>query len=171
MKLKKNTCFVIMGFGKKNHTDFGIIFDLDKAYQKIIRPAAEKLGYECIRANEIDDSGLIEKSMYAILMQADLVIAYVTTDNANAMYEVGIREAVHPNSTIILNKKQGEKRFDVGQNKMCIYTPLGQVIGDREAEECQEKIIELIHNVNKDRVIDSPLFEFIKDIIPDLPDD
>ena len=92
MKLKKNTCFVIMGFGKKNHTDFGITFDLDKAYQKIIRPAAEKLGYECIRANEIDDSGLIEKSMYAILMQADLVIAYVTTDNANAMYEVMVQD-------------------------------------------------------------------------------
>ncbi len=166
MEKEKQICFVIMGFGKKTDPTSGIILDLDKVYKNIIKPSVEKSEFKCVRANEIEDSGLMDKSMYSLLMQADLVIAYVTTNNANAIYELGVREAVRPYSTIILNKKNGKTRFDVGENRMCMYSPLGEDLGDNETEQCQKKIIQLIKNVNKNRAIDSPLYEFIKEIKP-----
>ena len=43
--------------------------------------------------------------MYALLLHADLVIADITTFNPNAIYELGVRHAVRPYSTIILKEK------------------------------------------------------------------
>ncbi len=58
---------------------------MDKTYLNIIKPAVEKSDLECIRGDEIQDSGLIDKNMYALLLQADLVIADITTYNPNAI--------------------------------------------------------------------------------------
>jgi hypothetical protein len=49
-------CFVIMGFGKKTDLSTGKTLDLDKTYKNIIRPAVEKSGLKCVRADEIQDS-------------------------------------------------------------------------------------------------------------------
>lgn len=166
MKKQKEICFVIMGFGKKSDPTSGITFDLDKTYKNIIKPSVEKSGFECVRADEIHDSGLIDKSMYALLMQADLVIADITTYNPNAIYELGIRHAVRPYSTIILNEKNGKIPFDLDHNRMFMYSHLGEDIGADEAKRCQKDLIELINSVTKNKAIDSPLYEFIKDIKP-----
>ena len=90
-----------MGFGKKTDLSTGKTLDLDKTYKNIIRPAVEKSGLKCVRADEIQDSGLIDKSMYALLMHADLVVADISTYNPNAIYELGVRHAVRPFSTKI----------------------------------------------------------------------
>ena len=64
----KKICFVIMGFGKKTDYPSGRTLDLDKTYKNLIKPAVEASGFQCIRADEIQDSGLIDKSMYALLI-------------------------------------------------------------------------------------------------------
>lgn len=165
-------CFVIMGFGKKTDPDLGITYDLDKTYKNIIRPAVIASGFECIRADEILDSGLIDKSMYALLMQADLVIADITTYNPNAIYELGIRHGVRPYSTIILKEKNGKIPFDLDHNRMCLYSHLGEDIGVDEAERCKEHLGKLITSVCQEQKIDSPLYEFINNVNPPiLPDE
>jgi hypothetical protein len=95
----KKICFVIMGFGKKTDYETGRTLDLDKTYKNIIQPAVENADYRCVRADEIRDSKIIDKSMYALLMKADLVIADISTSNPNAIYELGVRHAVKPYST------------------------------------------------------------------------
>ena len=35
------TCFVVMGFNKKTDPNTGKVFDLDKSYQYIIKPAVQ----------------------------------------------------------------------------------------------------------------------------------
>src|ERR1700728_108691 len=92
-------CFVIMGFGKRTDYSTGRTLDLDQTYKNIIKPSVENSGYKCIRADEIQDSGIIDKSMYALLIKADLVIADISTYNPNAIYELGVRHAVRPFST------------------------------------------------------------------------
>lgn len=62
-----------MGFGKSD-PDTGKTYDLDKTYQNIIKPAVLNCGYECVRADEILDSGIIDKSMYALLIQRILLL-------------------------------------------------------------------------------------------------
>jgi tetratricopeptide (TPR) repeat protein len=166
MSKQKPICFVIMGFGKKSDPSTGKTYDLNQTYKNIIRPAVKKAGYECVRADEIKDSGLIDKSMYALLMQADLVIADITTYNPNAIYELGIRHAVRPFSTIILKEKEGKIPFDLDHNRMFMYSHLGEDIGADEAKRCQKELVILIEQISKTKAVDSPLYEFINDIKP-----
>ena len=166
MSKQKPICFVIMGFGKKSDPESGKTFDLNKTYKNIIRPSVIKAGFECVRADEIKDSGLIDKSMYVLLMHAELVIADITTYNPNAIYELGIRHAVRPFSTIILKEKDGKIPFDLDHNRMFMYSHLGEDIGMDEAKRCQKELMDLINVVSKSKVIDSPLYEFINEIEP-----
>lgn len=166
MSKQKPICFVIMGFGKKSDPSTGKTYDLNQTYKNIIRPAVQKAKYECVRADEIKDSGLIDKSMYALLMQADLVIADITTYKPNAIYELGIRHAVRPYSTIIIKEKEGKIPFDLDHNRMFMYSHLGEDIGADEAKRCQKELVILIEQISKTNVIDSPLYEFMNDINP-----
>jgi len=164
-KLKK-ICFVIMGFGKKTDYSTGKTLDLDKTYKNIIQPAVESSGYQCVRADEIQDAGLIDKSMYALLMQAELVVADISTFNPNAIYELGIRHAVRPYSTIVIKEEEGKIPFDLDHTRIFHYKHLGEDIGADEAQRCQKALAETIEKVTKNSLIDSPLYDFIKDINP-----
>lgn len=166
MVKKQKLCFVIMGFGKKTDLSTGKTLDLDKTYKNIIKPAVEKAGLQCVRADEIQDSGLIDKSMYALLMHADLVVADISTYNPNAIYELGIRHAVRPYSTIIIKEKEGTIPFDLNHNRIFHYAHLGDDIGVDEAERCQEALVDMIGSILKSKVIDSPLYDYIQDIEP-----
>lgn len=171
MTKKQKICFVIMGFGKKTDFSTGKTLDLDKTYKNIIKPAVEKAGFLCVRADEIQDSGLIDKSMYALLMHADLVVADISTYNPNAIYELGVRHAVKPFSTIIIKEQEGKLPFDLDHNRIFHYAHLGEDIGADEAERCQTALHELINEVTKSGLIDSPLYDFIKGIeAPKLPE-
>jgi len=171
MAKSKKICFVIMGFGKKTDPSTGKTLDLDKTYKNIIQPTVKESGLECVRADEIQDSGLIDKSMYALLMHADLVIADISTYNPNAIYELGIRHAVRPYSTIIINEKGGKIPFDLDHTRTFRYSHLGEDIGVDEAERCKSTLSGLIESTMKNSVVNSPLYDFIQGIEPPvIPD-
>src|SRR5215210_8193044 len=96
----KQRCFVVMGFGIKTDYATGRKLDLNKSYRLLIKPVIESKGLECVRADEIRHSGLIDVPMYQELLKADVVIADLSTANANAFYELGIRHALCPRTTI-----------------------------------------------------------------------
>ena len=100
------TCFVAMGFGEKTAFYSGKkkqrTLNLDKTYENIIRPAVRDAGFECVRADEILHSTVIDKPMYQQLLRADIVVADLSTSNANAIYELGVRHALRPRTTIVL---------------------------------------------------------------------
>ena len=104
--MDKKVCFVVMGFGKKKDPDTNRTIDLDATYKRIIRPAVEASGCKCIRADEIVEAGIIDRSMYALLYYADVVIADISTFNPNAIYELGVRHTLRPYSTIIIKEDE-----------------------------------------------------------------
>lgn len=168
----KKVCFVIMGFGLKTDYSTGTTLNLDQTYKNIIQPAVIKSDYQCVRADEIQDSGLIDRSMYALLMQADLVIADISTYNPNAIYELGVRHAVKPFSTIILKEKEGKIPFDLDHTRIFQYKHQGEDIGADEANRCQIELSKLIEKVTHEQKTDSPLYEFLNNVIPPiLPED
>lgn len=166
MTKRKKLCFVIMGFGKKTDLSTGKTLDLDKTYKNIIKPAVEQSGMQCVRADEIQGSGLIDKSMYALLMHADLVVADISTYNPNAIYELGIRHAVRPFSTIIIQEKEGKIPFDIDHTRIFHYVHLGDDIGVDEASRCKDILTEMMISITKLKSVDSPLYDYIKDIEP-----
>lgn len=158
-------CFVIMGFGKKVDYATGRELDLNKTYKNIIHPIVSQKGFKCVRADEIRESGIIDKSMYALLYYADLVIADISTANPNAIYELGIRHAVRPYSTIVLKEKEGKIPFDLDHTRIFTYSHLGDDIGVDEARRCKNDLGNLIESITKNPQIDSPMYEYI-DIKP-----
>lgn len=155
-----------MGYGKKTDPSTGKTFDLDKTYLNIIKPAVISAGLECVRGDEVKESGLIDKSMYALLIHADLVIADISTYNPNAIYELGVRHASRPFTTIIIKEDQSKIPFDLDHNKIFHYTHLGDDIGVSESQRCQEILINLINGIINSEVVDSPFFHYISGLIP-----
>lgn len=100
------TCFVLMGFGEKTDFRSDRKLNLDKTY-KIIQSAVAACGVTCIRADDIIHSSAIDKPMYEQLLEADIAIADLSTSNENAIYELGVRHALRPNTTIVI----AESRF------------------------------------------------------------
>ena len=58
------------GFGLKTDLATGRVLNLDKSYRNMIRPAVEAAGYDCVRADEIQHSGVIDVPMYEMLFSA-----------------------------------------------------------------------------------------------------
>src|SRR4029453_6395242 len=96
------TCFVVMGFGKKTDFETGRVLGLNQSYQNLIKPALDGARLQCIRADEIVHSGLIDVPMYELLLKADVVVADLSTSNRNAIYELGVRHALRPYTTVII---------------------------------------------------------------------
>jgi hypothetical protein len=158
---KQKICFVIMGFGKKQDPCTNRTIDLDETYKRIIRPAVEVCNYRCIRADEILDSGIIDRSMYALLYHADLVIADISTYNPNAIYELGTRHTLKPFSTIIIKENKGNIPFDINHTRMLNYEHLGNEISDNEALKSIRELKDFISAITENPVTDSPLYSYI----------
>jgi hypothetical protein len=155
-------CFVVMGFGEKNDLATGRKLNLDATYRNIIKPTAEEAGYSCVRADEILHSGTIDRPMYDMLYDAELVIADLSTANLNAMFELGIRHALKPRSTIIIAEKQFTSPFDVNHVVIRRYEHLGTDIGFSETMRMRRDLKELILTIAKNDEPDSPLYTFMK---------
>mgnify|MGYP000767346306 CR=1 FL=1 len=162
--MERNLCFIVMGFGKKKDPDTNRTIDLDATYKKIIRPAVESAGCKCIRADEIVESGIIDRSMYALLYYADIVIADISTFNPNAIYELGVRHALRPYSTIIIKEDEGKIPFDIGHDRIISYKHLGNEISEAEAKKCIPQLRTLIQSVINEPKTDSPLYSYIHQI-------
>lgn len=158
---QRKTCFVIMGFGKKTDYESGRILDLDASYEAIIQPAVEAAGLLCLRADKIMHSGLIDLPMYEMLLRADLVIADISTGNVNAVYELGVRHALRPRSTIIMKEAAGKLSFDLNHISTLHYEHLGADIGSREAQRARQQLQQLISRVMAEQIPDSPVYAFL----------
>lgn len=157
----RKLCFVVMGFGKKTDYETGRTFDLDATYEAIIEPAVTGLGLRCIRADEVLHSGVIDRPMFEMLYRADLVVADISTGNVNAVYELGVRHALRPNSTIIMKESEGRLHFDLNHVNTFQYEHLGKDIGAREAVRAQRDLGLLISEVLASKDPDSPVYTFL----------
>src|SRR4029453_238737 len=153
----RGRALVIMGFGEK--TDFYSTpprtLNLDRSY-RIIRAAVEEAGLECVRGDEIVHSGVIDLPMYEHLLTADVVIADLSTSNANAIYELGIRHALRPYTTIVIAERQFRFRFDLGHLLIRPYEHLGKGIDVEEAERLKSGLRTAITSLLDNPEPDSP---------------
>jgi MAP3K TRAFs-binding domain len=101
----KPLCFILMPFGIKTDGNKKEI-DFDKVYNSFIKPAIIEAGLDPIRADEEKSGGFIHKPMYERLMFCNFAVADLSFANANVFYELGIRHALKPFTTISI--------FDIG---------------------------------------------------------
>ena len=154
-------CFVVMGFGEKPDLATGRTLDLDKTYRIIIKKAVEECGLECIRADDVIHSGTIDRPMYELLLEADVVVADLSTSNANAIYELGVRHALRPHTTIVIAEKQFKFPFDLGHLLIRSYEHLGKGIDAEEAERVRGELKTAIRTLLEKPDVDSPVYTFL----------
>src|SRR5688572_17432200 len=163
---EQRRCFVVMGFGTKTDYATGRKLDLNKSYRLLIKPVVEEKGLVCIRADEIRHSGSIDVPMYRELLKADVVIADLSTANVNAFYELGIRHALRPHTTIVISEDKLAYPFDLNHIKITSYTHLGEGIEFEEVERFRKVLGETLQAVLDTKDPDSPVYTYLGGLIP-----
>ena len=174
------TCFVVTGFGNKTDYSTGRVLNLDKTYEQLVRPACDKVNINCFRAIDANLSGSIDSIMYRWIYHADIVIADLSTLNANVFYELGVRHAQKPNTTVIIAESVLIQRipFDLSSFVVHKYEHGGDNISAPEQERFVGHLSEVLAKliaIEQRRVqttpevqaeSDSPVFKHLTGMTP-----
>lgn len=172
--MPKPLCFVLMPFGKKSDPTGGEPIDFDRIYDVAIRPAIDQAGFDAIRADEERTGGIIHKAMFERLLLCEYAIADLTCANANVFYELGVRHAVRPATTLVVFGKRHAPPFDVNYVRGMPYD-LGErnEFAPNEAAALRDALVKRLSELRTLAagvgVTDSPLFQLLTDYgAPDI---
>src|SRR5215213_8346342 len=157
--MNRPLCFVLMPFGKKPDGAGGTI-DFDAVYEEMIAPAVGTAGMQPLRADEEMEGGIIHKPMFERLILCEYAVADLTTANANVFYELGIRHAVRPWSTVLIYGGSTRLPFDVAPLRAIPYRLTSS--GKPADVEDTLAVIEERLNRARDAVPDSPIYELVE---------
>src|SRR5438270_9036698 len=131
-------CFVLMPFGRKSDPT-GTSIDFDAVYETLIAPAIRAAGLEPIRADEEMTGGIVHKPMFERLILCDYAVADLTFANANVFYELGVRHAVRPATTVAIFATHQKLPFDIVYLRAIPYDlAAGNRLGLSEAQALQD---------------------------------
>ncbi|HEY9736983.1 MAG TPA: hypothetical protein V6D06_11895, partial [Trichocoleus sp.] len=159
--------FVVMPFGRKQGAD-GRWYNFNSIYQTLIRPAIEDAGFEAFRADEEETSGDILTDMFQELLLADMVVADLSIDNANAFYELGIRHALRRRGVVHIQAGRAYMPFDIFNVRTLPYHCDDTGCPDPASVEKDKKALtKLLQNTwNSDRnQVHSPIFNLLSGLV------
>src|SRR6202789_607488 len=153
-------CFVIMPFGRKPDAA-GRMVDFDHIYSEVMAPAVEAAGLEGIRADEEQGAGFIHKLMYERILLSEYAIADLTLLNANVYYELGIRHAARPETTVLTLAQGCPLPFDVGPLRALPYG-LDENGFPADPGAAKTALTQRLVEARQHRAMDSPLFQLLE---------
>lgn len=143
-------CFIISPIGKP---DSDTRKRSDTVLKHIITPAVSTKGYSPVRADNINDQGLITHQIIQHIIDAPLVIADLTEHNPNVFYELAVRHAIRKPIIQVIQKEE-QIPFDVGGIRT-IYINHQDL---DEAEQAKNDIIKQIESLESNpEKIDTPI--------------
>ncbi len=153
--------FVIRPFGTKTDSS-GTEIDFERVHQELIGPALINAALGGGTTGEIVEPGNIREDMFALIIEADLVICDITVHNANVFYELGIRHALRKKRSVLMKGgpvKDGTP-FDLLTDRYVRYDVANPVAALGALTETIRAAL------NSDRETDSPVFK----MLPSLPE-
>jgi hypothetical protein len=142
----KRNCFVVSAFGATP--------DDQRRHKQVLRHLVRKvLGdrFHVVRADEIDDEGLITNQIIEHLLDDDLVVADLTGLNPNVFYEVAVRHAVQKPIVHLITAGE-EIPFDVANMRAVPYA-----LDDPDAlETAQEELGRKVRSIEEADWIAAP---------------
>jgi MAP3K TRAFs-binding domain len=106
-------CFVLMPFGSKPDPAGGPRIDFDQTYREALKPAIEDAGLVPLRDDADQLGGIMQRRIFQQLILCEYAIAELTTPNPNVLYELGIRHALRPYTTMTVTARPDELPFDI----------------------------------------------------------
>lgn len=85
--LEPDLCFVLMEFNAP-YTEI---------YDSLIRPTVEGEGFRCLKSDDIFATTSVIEDIWANINKASLIIAEISSNNPNVMYELGVCHTVGKN--------------------------------------------------------------------------
>ena len=155
-------CFVDMPFGQKPDLKSGVVVDFDQIYNDAIKPAIEECGLEALRGDEERTGGIIHSAMFARLLLAEFVVADLTLANANVFYELGIRHAAKPFTTVPIFANISALPFDVALVRAVGYQLKKGKLTKTSAQKLRTELAKRLCEARDGAATnDSPLFQLI----------
>jgi tetratricopeptide (TPR) repeat protein len=152
-------CFVLMPFGQKPD-EHGRTIDFDAVYENQIAPAIREAQLEPVRADEERVGGIIHKPMFERLILCEYAVADLTLANANVFYELGVRHAVRPHTTVLVFAADTHLPFDVALARGLSYRSVDQDDGFRN--QLRQKL-----ESARTATVDSPVYQLVEGF-PDI---
>jgi len=160
-------CFVLMPFGQKAD-EAGRMVDFDKVFTGVIAPAVEAAGLDVIRADQEIVGGSIHKPMFERLMLCEYAVADLTATNPNVYYELGVRHALRPHTTVLTFSDRTQLPFDLASMRGVRYG-----LDDKGAVKDPPGAVERLAKQLRDAgeaSCDSPLYQLITELEPPIID-
>ncbi len=131
-----DSCFVVMPFAKP-HGDY---------YSTIYEPAISKAGLRPVRAdNEIFGAGKIMDQVWSGITSAKVLVAELTTKNANVFYELGLAHALKK-PVVLVSSNEEDVPFDLHHIRVIYYDVIDPFWGQKLLEKVAEIILSAIQN-------------------------
>ena len=151
-----NTCFVVMPFRS--------LFESE--YERVIRPAIEEVGLECVRGDEIYTEQAVIQDIWKSIRKARVIVAELSGRNPNVMYETGLAHALGK-PIIMLNRDNKAVPFDLGFLRYIYYDPNNPFWGD----DLRAELTKQLRKVLESPTIGKHLAGIeVKSQLPDVPD-
>lgn len=145
--MTKKQCFLISPIGEEGSEarDFA-----DKVRAFLKYEVLNDLGYDCIRADDINKLDMITSDVIAHIIDCDLVIAVLENNNANVYYELALRHATtKPCISIASREKVNNKEeglpFDTQQERVFKY-PLDDMLNYTDGCEVESSALAKFKN-------------------------
>lgn len=145
--------FVIRGFGTKKDSA-GQSIDFERVQGELIAPALVRCGLAGDTTGEVVDAGNIRADMFALILEADLVVCDITVHNANVFYELGIRHALRKKHTVLIkgDPSADSTPFDLSTDRYLKYPVAAP------AQALDALVDALKASLRSARETDSPIF-------------
>lgn len=129
-----DTCFVVMPFAPP----------LGDYYSKVYEPAINKAGLTPVRAdNEIFGAGRIMDQIWRGINDAKLLVAELTTRNANVFYELGLAHALEK-PVVLVSSNEEDVPFDLQHIRVIYYDVMDPFWGQKLLDKVAENILSAI---------------------------
>ena len=132
-----------MPFGMKPDGRGGAV-DFDAVYDAVLAPAIREATLEPLRADQELVGGIIHKAMFERLILADYAVADLTTANANVFYELGVRHAARPFSTVLVSADVKRVPFDLVPDRVLPYALDGRGL-PADADNDRGAVVAALH--------------------------
>jgi hypothetical protein len=152
-------CFVLMPFREQ----------YKEIYTEVYVPVCHDNRIICWRVDEIARPGSITRDIIEGILDADIVIADLTSKNANVFYELGIAHATS-NKTIMTSQTLEDIPFDIANYRVIIYehTITGCKELYRKLDQAIKELLAALDRTNNpfQEVLSSRVSFRVKDKVP-----
>jgi hypothetical protein len=153
--------FVIRPYGLKKDSS-GATLDFERVHDELIDPALKQVDLSGVTTGEIVEAWNIREDMFALLLEADIVVCDITIHNATVFYELGLRHALRKKCTILIrgNQTADGTPFDLLTDRYHSY----DIHNPGASLKDFASVIKAA--LKSGREIDSPIFQ----MVPKLPE-